>query len=102
MRIGGLGFTVVGVAPPSFPGLHQFVRQAVFLPMGMLPLIVDAHPRDVLEKRHARTFELKGRLRSGVSVAEARAELDAVGTALEQAYPESNRGYGISAQTEMA
>jgi len=102
MTIGGLDFTIVGVAPASFAGLHPFVREAVFLPMGVLPLIGDAHPRDVLERRHARTFELKGRLRTGVSVAEARAELDAVGRALEQAYPESNLGYGISAQTELA
>jgi putative ABC transport system permease protein len=102
MRIGGMDFTIVGVAPESFSGLHQFVREAVFLPMGVLPLLVDAHSPALLETRHARVFGLKGRLREGVSIAEARAELDTVGRALEQAYPESNKDRRLVAQTEIA
>jgi putative ABC transport system permease protein len=102
MRIGGLDFTIVGVAPESFSGLHQFVREAVFLPMGVLPLLVDAHAPTLLETRHARVFGLKGRLREGVTIAEARAELDTIASALEQAYPESNKDRRLAAQSEIA
>ena len=102
MSIGAIDFTIVGVAPASFPGLHQFVREAVFLPMGVLPRLVDAYRPDVLETRHARVFGLKGRLREGVTIAEARAELDTIGHALERAYPESNTDRRLGAQTEIA
>lgn len=102
MRIGGRDFTVVGVAPRSFSGLHQFVREAVFLPMGALPQIVDAYGDDVLQTRHARVFNLKARLREGVTIGQARAELATIAEALERAYPESNTDRRLVAQTELA
>jgi predicted permease len=102
MRIGGIDFTIVGVAPPSFQGLHQFVREAIYLPVGVLPLVGDAYPRDVLDARNERVFGLKGRLRDGVSVTQARAELDTIGRAFAQAYPESNTNHRLDAQTELA
>lgn len=102
MRIGGQDFTVVGVAPGSFSGLDQFIREAVFLPMGVLPQVVDAYGDDVLQTRHARVFNLKARLRGGVTLGQARAELAAVAAALERAYPEANQDRRLLAQTELA
>ena len=102
IRIGITDFTVVGVAPQPFSGLHPFLREAVFLPMGLLPVLDDIYPPNLLETRQSRVFSLKGRLRDGVSISEARAELDTIGRALEQEYPESNTDRRLGAQTEIA
>src|SRR5262245_35625814 len=37
VRIGGVEFTVIGVAPPEFTGLDQFVRTDFFVPLMMAP-----------------------------------------------------------------
>ena len=52
IRIGVTDFTVVGVAPQSFSGLHPVVREAVCLPMGLLPVLVDAHPSNLGWRRN--------------------------------------------------
>jgi predicted permease len=102
LRIGSHDFTIIGVAPPTFTGLHPFVREWVYLPAAMLPVLVDDPPFDVLESRDARVFGLKGRLRPGASLAEARAELDTIAHALEQEHPATNRDLKLVAQTELA
>ena len=53
MRINGEPFTIIGVAPPGFTGLDQFVRSDFFAAS--------------LEARDARTLTLKGRLQAGES-----------------------------------
>jgi hypothetical protein len=35
LRINGIAFTIVGVAPASFTGLDRFVRPSIFVPLGM-------------------------------------------------------------------
>ena len=102
MRVGGQSLTIIGVAPAEFSGLHAFVREAVFLPMGLLPSLVDSQRRDVLEAREARVFGMKGRLRPEVTIAQAQAELITVAAALEQDYPVANKGHRLIAQTEFA
>ena len=102
IRIRATDFTIVGVVPPDFPNLHPVLREALFLPMGTLPSLVDVMPRDVMERREARVFALKGRLRPGVTLAEARTELKAIGQALEQEFPATNTDVELAAMTELA
>jgi predicted permease len=45
IRINGVAFTVVGVAPPSFFGLDPERRPSFYLPMRSGPLLVAASPR---------------------------------------------------------
>jgi predicted permease len=100
MRVAGRDFTIVGVAPASYTGLHPYIRDNIFLPMGMLPHIVELRRPDVLEARDVRTLIVKGRLRHGVGVAEAQAELRTIGLDLERAFPDTNTGVKLIAQTE--
>jgi len=44
VRISGLDFTVVGVTPPSFTGMDQFVRSDFYVPLMMSPRLI-ADPR---------------------------------------------------------
>ena len=56
---------------------------------------------DPLTARDFRNLTVKGRLKPGVTLSEAQAELAAIGKALEQAYPETNDKQAIVAQTEL-
>src|SRR4029078_4297956 len=57
--------------------------------------------RQVVEDRDARDLRLKGRLRPGVSQAEAQAELTTIAADLERAYPETNKNRRLAIRTEM-
>jgi predicted permease len=83
LRANGETRTIVGVMPEGFefPGNEQ-----VWLPLELDPT---AHARG-----EGPAYPLVGRLKEGVSVAEARSQIAAIAARLEQAYPESNDGIG--------
>ena len=101
VQIAGIEFTVVGVAPESFTGLHPYLREAAFVPLAMWPRVISFPHVDPLTARDFRNLTVKGRLKPGVTLSEAQAELSAIGKALEQAYPETNEKQTIVAQTEL-
>src|SRR5262249_47711720 len=61
VRINGVEFTVIGVAPPEFTGMNQFVRADFFVPLMMSPRIISDPKAGSLEARDARNLTLKGR-----------------------------------------
>jgi predicted permease len=89
LTIGGEPFAVVGVAHQGFRGTTILVSD-VWLPSAM-----GASPR--LSSREMPWPLMGGRLKPGVSSAQAAAELDAIGRALEREYPNENRGRGLRA-----
>ena len=102
MRIGGIDFTIVGVAPESFSGLHPFVREAVFLPHGRASACRRRAWPGAARDADARMFTLKGRLREGVTIAEARAELDTIAPRSSRHTRRPTQDRRLSAQTEFA
>ena len=100
IRMNGLEFTVVGVAPESFTGVEQFERPAFYVPASMGPPLTDANAR-ILYDRADRGFLVKGRLKPGVSREMASAEVAAVARVIEQANPATNRAFGAVVRTEM-
>jgi predicted permease len=102
IRINGTEFMVVGVAPERFTGLDQFVHPAVFLPMNAAPFLAGDEGRGRLEKRDARGLSVKGRLRPGVDVKAAEAELTAISEGLAEAYPDTNKkSRGVLVRSEL-
>ncbi len=101
VRVNGVDCTVVGVAPSNFTGMNQFVRSDFFVPLLMSPRVINDKRTASLEARDARNLTLKGRLKAGVSQAEAQAELTAIGADLERAYPDTNKNRGLSVRTEL-
>jgi putative ABC transport system permease protein len=101
IRIAGLDFTIVGVAPERFTGLHPYVREAAFVPLAMWPQVVNVPGLDPLSSRDVRSLTVKARLNPGVTLDGARAELKALGLDLEREYPDTNRNQGLTAQTEL-
>jgi predicted permease len=100
VRLDGLDFTVIGVAPESFTGMDQFVRPAFFVPAMMAPAML-ASNNDPLTNRSSREFTVKGRLKPGVSMQAADAEASALAKSLEESYPATNRAFGAALRTEM-
>src|SRR5262249_4043154 len=54
-----------------------------------------------LEARDARNLRLKGRLKHGVSQIQAQAELNAIATDLQRAYPDTNKNRRLDIKTEL-
>jgi hypothetical protein len=101
VRLNGIEFTILGVAPDGFTGLSQFARFEFYVPLMMWPRLAtdrDVHP---LESRGLRGLEIKGRLKPGVAMSEAEAELSVIARDLERAYPDTNQNRAIVARTEL-
>jgi len=100
LRLNGMVFTIVGVAPASFTGLDRFVRPSVFVPLGMAQRL-DGDPVDPLEERGRHNLVVKGRLNAGASRESAQAELAIIGSALEREYVKTNRNRHVAVRTEL-
>jgi putative ABC transport system permease protein len=79
--------TVVGVLPPDFRWVFQRVACGVWMPMS-------PGPTDGTD-RNNRGLEAIGRLKPGVGVAQAQAEMDLIAERLARAYPDTNANRGI-------
>jgi macrolide transport system ATP-binding/permease protein len=100
LRLNGIVFTIVGVAPASFTGLDRFIRPSVFVPLGMAQRL-DGEAADPLEDRGRHDLVVKGRLSAGASRKSAQAEVAVIGAALEREYIKTNRNRHMAVRTEL-
>jgi putative ABC transport system permease protein len=101
VQLSGIEFTVVGVAPERFTGMNQFVRSDFYAPLMMWPRLIGDQKQRPLEDRSVRSLTIKGRLKSGVSMARAQTELSVLAKDLERAYPDTNRNRELVVRTEL-
>ena len=87
--LGGVPFTITGVAAPNFTGALVGWPVDVFVPTMMARLAFPDFSRDTAH------LNLLGRLRPGRTVADARAEISVLARQLEQAFPETNHDSGV-------
>ncbi len=87
-------FTVLGIAPPGFRGLGRGVPTDLWLP------VATEYPSQELTDRKSREFDVLGRLRPGVTAAEAQVELDTLGRRLALAYPAIDKARNIALVSE--
>jgi predicted permease len=99
IRLGGRDLTVVGVAPASFSGMSPVLHPAFYIPLAITPTLTGSVP-DSLERRDVRNLDIKGRLNPGVSLEQAQQELQIIATNLAEAYPDTNRNYGLLARSD--
>ena len=74
VRVEGTPFTFVGVAPAGFTGLGLTLEIDVAVPLTFVPIVRDVPPREFLNGT-VNPISLTGRLRPGVTIEQARAEL---------------------------
>jgi putative ABC transport system permease protein len=100
IKLNGHPFTIVGVAPKSFTGADIFYRPDIYVPAAMAAE-VSGDGADTLKQRSYRAFEVRGRLNTGVSIAQAQSELNSIMESLEREHPESNKDNVAILRTEM-
>lgn len=93
IRINDSPFTVIGVAPAGFVGLIPVVEPAVWAPLAMAGQALPYTPN--IQSRGDPWLQLVGRLRDGVTVADAQAAMDALAANLATEFPRMNAEKGI-------
>lgn len=96
--LNGREFTVIGVANQQFTGIGLSGAE-FFVPMVMQGALgITGQPRTT---RSLRNLAMKARLREGVSLSEARAELATVGANIAREHPEIRENRALSVRTEL-
>ncbi|HWA26976.1 MAG TPA: ABC transporter permease [Lacunisphaera sp.] len=92
------GFTIIGVVPAAFQGDIAALQCDFWAPAMMHREVAYSglDPNAILQ-RYSRWHHTYARLQPGVSVARARAALDALSVRLEQTYPDTNRDIRLHA-----
>ncbi|MGD0049874.1 MAG: ABC transporter permease, partial [Bryobacteraceae bacterium] len=98
IRLNGIEFTVIGVAPESFTGIDIVFRPTLFVPLAMSPRM---GPKNELEDRDAGWLLIKGRLKPGVNIAQARADVGAISDGLQELHAQANKDRRLKAETEL-
>ncbi len=85
-------FTVIGVVPKGFMGTIVGIAASYWVPMMMQPQVL---PGESLTYRAPTFIHMLGMLKPGVSVGQARAEMNTLAGRLERQYPTTNRNIGV-------
>ena len=101
IHIGGIEFTVIGVAPPGFTGIDHDVKPAFYIPLAMYAAVQNGVQPDLLTRREIRSFAVKGRLAGGVTMTQARQDVQQLARSLAQTYPDTNRNRDLLVKTEL-
>jgi predicted permease len=86
ITLNGTQYTIVGVISASF---HFDRSRDVYIPLGQWS-------EPAFHDRNSHMIEVEGRLKPGVTVAQAQADMDEIGRNLAAAYPESDRDKEIA------
>jgi predicted permease len=95
--LSGNQFTVVGVAPPAFRGIDLPLDPEFWVPLGNLDQLLPKTSN--YESRDYHWLAVAGRLRPGVTRAQAAAELGVLAQRFAQAHSESEKDGGFRFET---
>src|SRR5688572_7813490 len=105
VRISGVEYTVIGVAPPQYTGTVPGITADFWAPLMMVERFsfsgvqsnIDEDPgTSRLTRRGSRWLIVKGRLKEGRSIEELRAQLEALYARLRGEYPLTNKDVTVS------
>jgi macrolide transport system ATP-binding/permease protein len=100
IRLNGTDFTVIGVAPDSFPGMYIFSRPDFYMPLAMARTFSSNPRKDLLLDRDDRELAVRARLKPGTTIARAQEELAVLARSFEREYPKLNRDRGAAVRTQ--
>ena len=88
--VNGRSYTIIGVAPQGFDGTEVIATSEMWFPMAMQSQVIVGS--NWLESRGTESLFVQGRLKPGVTEAQAQAEAEAIAAELEREYPGINEG----------
>ena len=100
VRLNGADFTVIGVAPESFPGMQIFGHPDFYVPLGMAHSFSTDRLKNFFEDRDDRELNVQARLKPGTTIDQARNELAMLTKSFEREYPKVTRGRGAAIHTQ--
>ena len=95
LRVNQRELTVVGVIPPDFRGAVPGLLLQMWVPLSLAPEM-NGQGTWLLNDRDARQMWLTARLRRGVTMERARAEVVACAQRMAEAHPETNRAFSAT------
>jgi predicted permease len=90
VQLNNRGYQVIGVAPQTFVGTKFALALDFWTPMSMAEEL--RRNPGILADRGSHWMNVIGRLKPGVSLAQASAEINAIAARLNQAYPDARAG----------
>src|SRR5262252_1912706 len=93
LRLNGLVFAIIGVAPPHFIGVNAIFGPDLWIPAGMAERLLPNDMQNALSDRGRGAFQGVGRLKPGVTRAQAAANITTLADNLVRAYPTTNEGH---------
>jgi macrolide transport system ATP-binding/permease protein len=99
IKINDTPFTVIGVAQKGFKGVYAVFGPDMWAPSMMAAQLLPTQQQNALSDRSIPLLTGIGRLRPGVSLSAAEAEMKMDGSALAQEYPDANQGQTVVLQT---
>ncbi len=100
IKLNNTSFTVIGVTPKAFTGENLYYRPDIYVPV-MMAQGLTTDGSELLTHRGWREFDMFGRLKPGVTVAQAQAEMDGIMRSLEKEYPDTNKDTAAFVRKEM-
>jgi len=96
--INGQGFSIIGVAPKGFQGTSVIGGPDMWIPMSMHDQILTGFTRQLFNERRFLGYSSVARLKDGAGAEQAKAELQAIASDLEKAFPLANKGRTFTLQ----
>jgi predicted permease len=93
VRVDGQPMRIIGVSPKGFSGLHAGADMDGYMTLNTLA--ARPYVNNFFTERKTRPLTVMGRLKPGVSVAEAQSSVDVLARGFEAQYPATDSGIGI-------
>jgi predicted permease len=93
VRLDGAPATIIGVAPKGFHGTYSILDMDGYLPLSMFAQGPELS--GLFAVRQMRTLRAMGRLKTGVSVAQAQSVANVIAERLANQYPDADKGISV-------
>jgi predicted permease len=100
IRLNGTDFTVIGVAPETFPGMFLFIRPDFYMPLAMARVFSTNLQKNFFVDRDDRELVVRARLKPGTTRRQAQNELAMLARNFKREYPKVNRDRGAAVHTQ--
>jgi predicted permease len=101
IRLNGTDFTVIGVAPETFPGMLLFTRPDFYMPLAMAGKFSTNPQKSFFVDRDDRELTVRARLKPETTLRQARSEVAVLARDFEREYPRVNKDRGAAVHTQL-